>query len=113
MVPDIGFGIVDVADISAMHLAALERPESVGHRFIGSNGTMTMPRIAQHLAARIPTGASPRGSRRSRFCGCRCSTLRSAVSRCHRPAPTFDNTKRARGAGHRLHRAARGDRPGG
>lgn len=54
MLPDIGFGVVDVADISAMHVAALHRPESVGHRFIGSNGTMTMPRIAQHLAARHP-----------------------------------------------------------
>ncbi|MDG4649045.1 NAD-dependent epimerase/dehydratase family protein [Roseibacterium sp. SDUM158017] len=54
MQPDIGFGVVDVADISAMHVAALERPESIGHRFIGSNGTMTMPRIAQHLAARHP-----------------------------------------------------------
>jgi dihydroflavonol-4-reductase len=69
MVPDIGFGIVDVADISAMHVAALERPESIGHRFIGSNGTMTMPRIAQHLAARIPTGRSRRGSRRNSCCG--------------------------------------------
>jgi dihydroflavonol-4-reductase len=54
MVPDIGFGVVDVADISAMHIAALERPESIGQRFIGSNGTMTLPRIAQHLAARHP-----------------------------------------------------------
>ncbi|MFW5642022.1 MAG: aldehyde reductase, partial [Roseicyclus sp.] len=54
MLPDIGFGIVDVADVSAMHLAALERPESVGQRFIGANGTMTLPRIAQHLAARHP-----------------------------------------------------------
>jgi hypothetical protein len=54
MMPDIGFGVVDVADISAMHIAALEKPESIGHRFIGSNGTMTMPRIAQHLAARHP-----------------------------------------------------------
>ncbi len=54
MLPDVGFGIVDVADISAMHVAALARPESVGHRFIGANGTMTMPRIAQHLAARHP-----------------------------------------------------------
>lgn len=54
MQPDIGFGIVDVADISAMHVAALKRPASIGHRFIGANGTMTMPRIAQHLAARHP-----------------------------------------------------------
>jgi dihydroflavonol-4-reductase len=54
MQPDIGFGVVDVADISAMHVRALETPESVGKRFIGSNGTMTMPRIAEHLAARHP-----------------------------------------------------------
>jgi dihydroflavonol-4-reductase len=54
MLPDIGFGVVDVADISAMHIAALARPESIGKRFIGANGTMTMPRIAQHLAARHP-----------------------------------------------------------
>jgi dihydroflavonol-4-reductase len=65
MLPDIGFGVVDVADISAMHLAALDRPESIGKRFIGSNGTMTMPRIAQHLAARhpdrrIPTRIAPK-----------------------------------------------------
>jgi len=54
MMPDIGFGVVDVADISAMHIAAMDRDEAIGKRFIGSNGTMTMPRIAQHLAARFP-----------------------------------------------------------
>jgi dihydroflavonol-4-reductase len=54
MMPDIGFGLVDVADISAMHVAALQNPQSIGQRFIGANGTMTMPRIAQHLAARHP-----------------------------------------------------------
>jgi dihydroflavonol-4-reductase len=54
MLPDFGFAIVDVADISAMHIAALERPQSIGQRFIGANGTMTMPQIAKHLAARHP-----------------------------------------------------------
>jgi dihydroflavonol-4-reductase len=54
MMPDFGFGVVDVADVSAMHLAALARPETAGARFIASNGTLTMPRIAQHLAARHP-----------------------------------------------------------
>jgi dihydroflavonol-4-reductase len=54
MMPDVGFGLVDVADISAMHIAALQNPQSIGQRFIGANGTMTMPRIAQHLAARHP-----------------------------------------------------------
>jgi hypothetical protein len=83
--PDIGFGIVDVADISAMHLAALEGPQSIGHRFIGSNGTMTMPRIAKHLAARIPTGKIATRIAPKPFCGsCRCSIRRSALSWCHR-----------------------------
>jgi len=54
MQPNIGFGVVDVADISAMHIAAMDRPEAIGQRFIGSGGTMTMPEVAQHLAARHP-----------------------------------------------------------
>lgn len=52
--PDMGFGIVDVADISAMHLAAMERPHSVGKRYIGSAGSLSMPQIARHLADRYP-----------------------------------------------------------
>lgn len=54
MLPDVGFGIVDVADISAMHIAAMEHDDAIGKRFIGSNGTITLPRLAQHLAARHP-----------------------------------------------------------
>jgi dihydroflavonol-4-reductase len=54
MQPDIGFGIVDVADVSAMHVRALERPESAGKRFIASGPTATMPQVARHLAARYP-----------------------------------------------------------
>jgi dihydroflavonol-4-reductase len=95
MVPDIGFGIVDVADISAMHLAALDRPESAGHRFIGSNGTMTMPRIAQHLAARFPdrriaTRIAPKPLLRvlSLFD----PSIRGILSAIG-TAPTFDNTR--------------------
>jgi dihydroflavonol-4-reductase len=114
MVPDIGFGIVDVADISAMHLAALDRPESIGHRFIGSNGTMTMPQIAQHLAARFPdrriaTRIAPK------------FLLRLILSLFDTRYPEsiglgacdLRQHQGARGAGHRLHRAARGHRQGG
>ncbi|WP_224816977.1 NAD-dependent epimerase/dehydratase family protein [Hasllibacter sp. MH4015] len=53
-VPNIGFGVVDVADISAMHIAALDRPESIGNRYIGSAGSITMPQIARHLADSYP-----------------------------------------------------------
>ena len=54
MQPDIGFGIVDVADVSAMHVRALERPESAGRRYIASGPSATMPEIARHLARRYP-----------------------------------------------------------
>jgi dihydroflavonol-4-reductase len=54
MQPDIGFGIVDVADVSAMHVRALGRPESAGRRYIASGGSASMPQLARHLAARFP-----------------------------------------------------------
>jgi dihydroflavonol-4-reductase len=54
MQPDIGFGIVDVADVSAMHLRALEQPESAGKRYIASGPSATMPEVARHLAKRFP-----------------------------------------------------------
>jgi dihydroflavonol-4-reductase len=52
--PGMGFGMVDVADISAMHIAAMDRPETAGNRYIGSAGSMMMPDIAKHLAATYP-----------------------------------------------------------
>lgn len=65
MLPNIGFGIVDVADVSAAHLAALDRPESAGNRYILAAGSASMPEIGQHFKARypdrkIPTGAAPK-----------------------------------------------------
>lgn len=54
MQPDIGFGIVDVADVSAMHVRALDRPESAGKRYLASGGSVSMPEIARHLARRHP-----------------------------------------------------------
>jgi dihydroflavonol-4-reductase len=54
MQPDIGFGIVDVADVSAMHVRALDRADSAGRRYIASGPTATMPQMARHLALRFP-----------------------------------------------------------
>jgi dihydroflavonol-4-reductase len=54
MQPDIGFGIVDVADVSAMHVRALERPQTAGRRYIASGPSATLPEVAQHLAGRFP-----------------------------------------------------------
>ena len=57
--PGMGFGMVDVVDISAMHIAAMDRPETAGNRYIGSAGSMMMPDIARHLAATYPDRKSP------------------------------------------------------
>lgn len=54
MQPDIGFGVVDVADVSAMHVRALERPATAGKRYIASGESVTIPEIARHLKARYP-----------------------------------------------------------
>lgn len=54
MMPDLGFAVVDVADISAMHIAAMDRPGSAGHRYIGAAASLTMLKIAIHIAAAYP-----------------------------------------------------------
>lgn len=62
--PPFGFGIVDVEDVSAMHIATMERPETAGNRYIASAGSMTMPAIGAHLKSlypdrKIPTRQAP------------------------------------------------------
>lgn len=54
MVPDIGFGVVDVADVSAMHVRALTAEGAAGRRFIAAAGTLSMPEMARSLAERHP-----------------------------------------------------------
>lgn len=54
VLPNIGFGLVDVADISAAHIAALDNPDSVGKRYLMSAGTKTMPELGQYLKTRYP-----------------------------------------------------------
>ncbi|MBF9030821.1 NAD-dependent epimerase/dehydratase family protein [Rhodobacterales bacterium HKCCE3408] len=95
MVPDIGFGVVDVADVSAMHVRALTTPEAEGKRFIASAGTMTMPQMARHLKAahpdrKIATGVAPKWL-------LRLLSLADPSIRTVLPGigvyPTFDNTQ--------------------
>ncbi|MEO0700975.1 MAG: NAD-dependent epimerase/dehydratase family protein [Pseudomonadota bacterium] len=54
MLPDIGFGMVDVNDVSTMHIAAMDRPETAGKRYIASAASATMPDMARHLKAAYP-----------------------------------------------------------
>ncbi|GAB5448851.1 NAD-dependent epimerase/dehydratase family protein [Gymnodinialimonas sp.] len=54
LMPPFGFGIVDVEDVSAMHIAAMDRPESAGNRYIASGGSMMMAAISTHLKSVYP-----------------------------------------------------------
>lgn len=54
MMPPMGFGIVDVEDVSALHIAAMDRPESAGNRYIASGGSMMMLAISTHLKSLYP-----------------------------------------------------------
>ena len=53
-VPDLGFPVVDVADVARMHLAAAERDAAAGGRYLGAAGWMTMLEMARLLAAEYP-----------------------------------------------------------
>lgn len=64
MLPNIGFPVVDVRDIALMHLRALERPESIGKRFIGVDRFMWFAEMAKllksdHPNRKIPTRVAP------------------------------------------------------
>ncbi|RDC72876.1 NAD-dependent epimerase/dehydratase family protein [Rhodovulum sp. 12E13] len=65
MVPDFGLAVVDVADVSAMHVAALERPATAGRRYIAAERFVMAPEMTRWLAdafpgRRIPTRIAPR-----------------------------------------------------
>ncbi|MFK7753525.1 MAG: NAD-dependent epimerase/dehydratase family protein [Sedimentitalea sp.] len=54
MLPRIGFHLVDVRDIAAMHLNAMERDASIGQRFIGTEAFLWFEEIADLLRADHP-----------------------------------------------------------
>lgn len=64
MLPRLGFACVDVGDIAEMHVRALDRPETVGQRLIGTGGFLWFTEMAETLARafpdrRIPTRQAP------------------------------------------------------
>ncbi len=54
MVPKLGFACVDVRDIAALHLAAMDQPATTGQRIIGSGGEMWFDEMARALKAAYP-----------------------------------------------------------
>ncbi len=66
LLPDIGFGIVDVRDVAGLHLRALQAPGLHGERFIASGPFMTLREMAEVLhrtlgtqARRVPRRTAP------------------------------------------------------
>lgn len=78
--PELGFGIVDVEDVSRAHLRAMELPEAIGKRFILHSGRMTMPEIGKTFKEAFP--------------GCNAST-RTAPNMLVRGLALFDKRARA------------------
>ena len=54
MVPKMGFSCVDVRDVAASHIAALEDPNSVGERFACCGGDLEFSDISAILKAQYP-----------------------------------------------------------
>ncbi|MEO0913382.1 MAG: NAD-dependent epimerase/dehydratase family protein [Pseudomonadota bacterium] len=52
--PNVGFPVVDVRDIAAMHVAALDTPESIGRRFIGAESFLWFRDMARAVKAAHP-----------------------------------------------------------
>jgi dihydroflavonol-4-reductase len=65
VVPDIRLPVTDIADVSAAYVAALERPETSGQRFVIADRFLSMPEMARPIKQaypqrRIPTRIAPR-----------------------------------------------------
>ena len=52
--PRAGFGVVDVRDVASAHVAAMERDEAEGERFIVSERWMWLREVAEVLQERFP-----------------------------------------------------------
>lgn len=52
--PSNGFSIVDVRDVTALHLAALENPESIGQRYLATAEYVPFPEVGNILRAAHP-----------------------------------------------------------
>lgn len=57
-IPDIGFSIVDVRDLVALHIDAMLAPEAAGERFVASADYLRLAEIADVLRTRLGARAS-------------------------------------------------------
>lgn len=54
MVPDLALPIVDIEDVSALHILALESPETAGQRIMATEDVLRFPQIGALLAKAYP-----------------------------------------------------------
>jgi dihydroflavonol-4-reductase len=52
--PRNGFSIVDVRDVADMHVAALEKPEAIGERYLATNEYVPFPKVAEIVQELYP-----------------------------------------------------------
>ncbi|MEM9853156.1 MAG: NAD-dependent epimerase/dehydratase family protein [Pseudomonadota bacterium] len=52
--PDIGFPVVDIADVSRVHIGAFETPSTIGMRLVAASDYWRMPEIAALLSQEYP-----------------------------------------------------------
>ena len=57
--PDLAFMAVDVRDVAEMHLRALQRPQTVGKRYLATAGPLNMLGMGRALKAVYPTRQIP------------------------------------------------------
>ncbi len=53
-VPSNGYSIIDVRDVADMHVAALEKPEAIGQRYLATSEYMPFPKVAQVVQELYP-----------------------------------------------------------
>ncbi|MEP7240003.1 MAG: NAD-dependent epimerase/dehydratase family protein [Devosia sp.] len=52
--PSNGYSIIDVRDVADMHVAALEKPEAIGQRYLATAEYMPFPKVADILREAYP-----------------------------------------------------------
>ncbi|MDB5561944.1 MAG: NAD-dependent epimerase/dehydratase family protein [Hyphomicrobiales bacterium] len=52
--PSNGFCVIDVRDVAAMHVAALEKPEAIGQRYLATGPYLPFPDVAKILRRAYP-----------------------------------------------------------
>lgn len=67
-IPPVSYPIVDVRDVAALHVAALEEPQTGGRRLIAASDTLSLKEVAEILrnafpqrAKKIPSAVLPAG----------------------------------------------------